>query len=140
MAAMVLSDIIDRFEAVLEAAPLSFKHSKEPFSFDQQPNALINNAYRIEDAGLSSTRSSSNSTAVRVDTLRVWIARKLAFDGQTAVEALQDSVVSIERYLKADGKAQGYHVEFGGRDIKRLKDLAIASADFSVDYDFNEAV
>jgi len=140
MAALILSDIIDRFEAVLEASPLSFKHSKEPFSFDRQPNTVINDAYRIEDGGLGSSRSATNSVAVRIDTLRVWIARKLAFDGQSAVETLQDTLVTIERYLKADGKAQGYHVEITGRDMKRVGDLAMASIDFSVDYDFSEAV
>lgn len=136
----VLTEIIDRFEAVLEASPFTLKHSREPFSFDRQPNGLLGNAYRIEDRGLRSSRSATNAIAVRIDNLRVWIAGKLAFNGQTAVETIEDRLVDLERYLKADGKAYGYHVEFSGRDVRRLGDLVIAAIDLSVDYDFSESV
>lgn len=143
MADLTLQQIIDRFQAVLEAAPFTFKKTREPFSFDRQPNALLDNSYRVEDAGLSSTEPMSNHAEARIDTLRVWIARKLKFDGQTALEALQTDLVSIERYIKADGVSQGYHVTLAGRDVQQgaeNADFALAALDLACDYDFSESV
>jgi hypothetical protein len=138
MAALTLKQIIDRFQAVMTAAPISMAATREPFSHDLQPANLVSNTYRIEDAGLATTQSASNHAAVRVDTLRVWIARKMAFDGQTALEAVEDTLVAIERAIKTDGAAQSYHAEIKGRDPRRKGDLVIASITFSVDYDFSE--
>lgn len=139
MADLTLKQIIDRFQAVMEASPISMTATREPFTHDRQPNGLLTNTYRIEDAGVLDSKSASNSKAVRVDTLRVWIAQKMAFSGQTAVETVEDKVVAIERALIADGKAQGYHVMLRGRDPKRKGDLVIASLTVSVDYDYAEA-
>lgn len=139
MADLTLKQIIDRFQAVLEASPLSLTATREPFSHDQQPNSLLTNTYRIEDAGLRDTKSQSNNRATRVDTLRVWIAKKMAFNGQSALESLQDSLVAIERALIADGKAQSYHVLLRGRDPRRKNDFIIASITVDVDYDYSEA-
>lgn len=140
MATLTPTNIIDRFQAVLEATPFSLKKTKEPFSHDSQPNAALNDAYRIEDLGVKTSRSSTNQTAVRVDGFRVWVARKLAFDGQAAVETIETQLVAIERYLKADGRQQGYRPELTGRELKRRGDIVTASVDFAVDYDFSEAV
>lgn len=135
----VLTEIIDRFQAVLEASPFSLKPTKEPFSHDHQPNAVVDNAYRIEDAGLGSSRSATNDVAIRIDHLTVWIAKKLAFAGQTNVEALHTQIIAIERALKADGQQNEYHVEILGREIRRKNDIATASIKLSVDYDFSES-
>lgn len=140
MATLTLLAIVDRFQAVLEAAPFSLKKTKEPFSHDGQPNTALDDAYRLEDLGLRTSRSSTNLTAVRVDGLRVWIARKLAFDGQAAIDTVETQLVAIERYLKADGRQQGYHAELTGRGLKRRGDIVTANIDFAVDYDFSEAV
>lgn len=138
MATTTLKAIIDRFQAVLEAAPLSLVATKEPFSHDRQPNAVLNTAYRVEDAGLSDTASVSNGVQVRRDTLRVWVARKVMFAGQTSAESLHDTLVSIERAIKADGASNSYHAEITGREITREGDILTASVDFVVDYDFSE--
>lgn len=140
MAALTLTDIINFFQAVLEGAPFSLKATREPFSHDRQPNSLLDNSYRLEDGGLGGTRSTTNDAAARLDNLSVWIAKKLAFSGQAAIESLEDSLVAIERRLKADGRQRGYHVEITGRKISRTGDIGIASISFSVDYDFSEAV
>ena len=139
MPALTLKQIIDRFQAVMEASPVSMTATREPFSHDLQPNTLLTNTYRIEDAGLRDSKSMTNRTAARVDALRVWVARKMTFAGQTAVEAVEDSLVAIERALIADGLAQGYHVMPRSRDAKRKNDFVIASMTFDVDYDFNES-
>jgi hypothetical protein len=136
----VLTEIIDRFETVLEASPFTLKPTKEPFSHDRQPNGLLDNAYRIEDSGLVSSASATNEVAVRIDSLTVWIAKKLSFDGQAAMAALETQVIAIERAVKADGKANGFHVEIAGRDIRRKNDFATASIRLRVDYDFSESV
>lgn len=139
MAFLTLKQIIDRFQVVMEAAPIAMKATREPFSHDRQPAGLVTNTYRIEDAGLAASKSMSNHAAARMDTLRVWIARKMAFAGQTALETVEDSLVAIERALIADGLAQGYHVSPAGRDPRPSGDLVIASITFTVDYDFNES-
>lgn len=139
MAFLTLKQIIDRVQAVMEASPISMTATREPFSHDRQPAGLVTNTYRVEDAGLNSSRSMTNHAAARIDTLRVWIARKMAFAGQTALETVEDAIVAIERALIADGLAQGYHVQLTGRDPRRSGDLVIASITFTVDYDFNES-
>lgn len=139
MAALTLKQIIDRFQAVMEAAPIAMTATREPFSHDLQPAGLVTNTYRVEDGGLRDTKPMTNHASARVDTLRIWIARKIAFAGQTAVEAIEESLVAIERAIKADGAAQSYHAEIVGRDPRRKGDLVIASITFSVDYDFSES-
>lgn len=136
----MLTEIIDRFQAVMEAAPFSLTESTEPFSFDRQPNGLINNVYRIEDRGLRSSRSATNNVAVRIDSLRVWVARKMAFNGQAAVESVQANLITMERHLKQDARVNGFFVEITGRDVRRSGDMVIAAIDLSVDYDFDEGV
>jgi hypothetical protein len=136
----MLTDIIDRFQAVLEAAPFSLKATTDPFGLDRQPNAALNNAYRIEDSGLVRSHSITNHVAARVDRLTVFIARKVAFGGSASPEALEAQLITIERYLKTDGRQNGFHVEAVGRKMKASKEVVIGSIDLTVDYDFNEAV
>lgn len=138
MPALTTKSVIDRFQAVMEAAPITMKATREPFSHERQPSGLLTDTYRVEDAGVASNTPMSNHAVARIDTLRVWIARKMAFAGQTAVEAVEDSLVAIERAIIADGLAQGYHAVLRGRDPRKSGDIVIASITFSVDYDFSE--
>lgn len=139
MAALTPTGIINRLQVVMEASPISMVQTREPFSHERQPSGLIQNVYRIEDAGLVSTRPITNRTQARIDAYRVWFTRKMAFAGQTALEAVEDSIVAIERAVIADGLAQGYHVTFAGRNPRAVGDLVIASVTFNVDYDFSES-
>jgi hypothetical protein len=138
MADFTTEGLINRFQAVMEAAPLSMVLTREPFSHDRQPAGLVQNTYRIEDAGLASSRPASNHAQVRVDNFKVWFARKIAFAGQTALEAAEATIVVIERAILVDGRAQGYHPVLTGRDPRRFGDLVIVAVSFDVDYDFSE--
>jgi hypothetical protein len=138
MADFTTEGLINRFQAVMEAAPLSMTLTREPFSHDRQPAGLITNTYRVEDSGLASSRAATNHAQVRIDTLRIWFARKLAFAGQTALETAEATIVAIERAILADGRAQGYHAVLTARDPRRSGDLVIASVTFQLDYDFSE--
>jgi hypothetical protein len=140
MPALVLSDILARFRTVLEASPVFLVETREPFSHERQPNATLEHSYYLEDGGIVSSKSVSNFDAVRLDRLTVYIAKKLAFDGTTAFDALQDTLVAAERALIADGPAQGYSVDVEQRRLTRPagKDYGIGSLTVTVDYDFDE--
>jgi hypothetical protein len=140
MPALVLSDIIARFRTVLEAAPVSLTETREAFSHERQPNAALENSYYLEDGGIVSSRSVSNYDVVRLDRLTVFIAKKLAFDGATAMDALEDTLVSVERALVADGTSQGYNVNVEQRRMTRPagRDYCVGSLAVTVDYDYRE--
>ncbi len=139
MAATTLKAIVDRFQAVLEASPLSLKATRDAFSHDRQPNALLDGTYYIQDDGVAESRPVSNHADVRIDRLTVFLARKLAFDGQTQKETIETTLNTIERYLIADGPANSYHAFIGGRRVTRPAgtDIAIGSITVHVDYDFS---
>jgi hypothetical protein len=139
MPALVLSDILGRFRTVLTGT-VGLTETREPFSHALQPNATLEHSFYLEDGGQISSNSVSNYDAVRLDRLTVFIAKTLAFDGQTAFDALQDTMVSVERALIADGPAQGYSVQVEQRRVTRPagKDYCIGSLTVTVDYDFDE--
>jgi hypothetical protein len=140
MANTTLKAIIDRFQAVCEASASSLKKTKDAFSHDAQPNGLLTGTYYLEDAGISSSVECSNNAEARIDQLTVWIARKVAFDGVTALETMETAINTLERAIVADGPAQGYHARLAGRKVSRPKDkdFLIGSATFTVDYDYTK--
>jgi hypothetical protein len=142
MATTTLKAIIDRFQAVCEASPLSLKPSQVPFSHDREPNATLESAYYLEDGGLSESRSGTNDLEFRMDTLTVWLTRKLAFSGQTQAETLQTTMTSVERRILADGPANSYHARVTARAGPAQageSDRLVAGVTFTVDYDFTTA-
>lgn len=139
MAATTLKAIIDRFQAVLEAAPLSLAPTKEPFSHDLSPNTVLDSAYRIKDDGLVRNQPVGANQFVRVDRLTVFIAKKLAFTAQTVAETMETLLNTIERQILADDAAHEYHASVEGRTITQPPntDIAIASLTVLVDYDYS---
>jgi hypothetical protein len=143
MPALVLSTILERFQAVLEASPLYLTASVDPFSDVAMPNTLVDTAFRLTAGGMVSSRSTSNYQAVRIDRVTVTVQQALKFSGYAAQADLQDLMDAIERALIADGPDQGYSVtvEKGSRKVERPKgaDICRASLNLLVDYDFSEA-
>lgn len=142
MADQTLAAIFARFRTVLEASPLSLKATKDAFSHDRQPNSLLHGSYYLADGGLVSSRPVGNYKAVRIDRVVIYIAASLKFAGETAKETMETTLLTAERYIKADGHAQSYHAEIAsGRRISRPKggDFLIASLPITVDYDVNES-
>lgn len=142
MADTTLAAIMARFRAVLEASPLTLTLTAEAFTHDRQPTTLVSSTYYLEDAGLGSSRSVGNYKAVRVDRIKVFAALKINGAPHTAKETLETTLLTIERYLKADGPANGYHVEVaGGRQVthKKGSEYLVGSITLSADYDVNEA-
>lgn len=141
MAEQTLAGILARFRTVLEASPLRLKPTADAFSHDRQSNTMLDGAYYLEDGGLQSNRSVTNYKAVRIDRIVVFVAAKLKFDAETALATMHATLLTAERYIKADGPAQGYHVEVvPGRRVTRPKngDFLIGSIPLTVDYDINE--
>lgn len=142
MADTTLAAIMARFRAVLEAAPLVLTLTAESFTHDRQPTTLVSNTYFLEDAGLQSNKAVGNYKAVRIDRIRVFVALKINAVPHTAKETLETTLLTIERYLKADGQANGYHVELAaGRQVTHRKgsDYLVGSVTLACDYDVNEA-
>lgn len=142
MADQTLAGIMARWRAVLEASPLSLKPTRDAFSHDRQPNTLLDGAYYLEDGGMTSSRPVGNSKAVRIDRIVLYVAAKLNFAPETAKEAMETTLLSAERYIKADGPSHSYHAEIvPGRRVTRPKggDFLIGSLPLTVDYDVNEA-
>lgn len=142
MATTTLATIVDRVRTVLEASPFSLIPCRDQFSHDRQPNSVVDSSYWIEDTGLGSTASLTNQIQARRDRVTVYVARKLKFAPVAELDTLQDTLLDIERYIKADGPDQSYHVDLLGRRVSRPAetDLAIGSVTLEVDYDLSEAV
>ena len=142
MADITLTTILGRFQAVLEGPPFFYLPARDAFSHDRQPNSVLDQSYWLEDAGHQQTRPLGNKKAARLDRLTVYLARKLAFQPRSVVDTLESDLLTVERYLKADGPDQGYHVDLVGRRVSRPdgRDLAVASLTVEVDYDVDEAV
>ena len=138
MAATTIKAIIDRFQAVIEASPISLTATVQPFSFDTQPATALDDRYWVEDAGLSESQSVTNNAEVRIDRLTVWLALRHTLGGQSQAEALEATLVNVERYIVADGPANSYAATMDGREIQRKEDTGVilAALAFLVDYDY----
>jgi len=142
MADTDLATILGRARAVLEAAPLSLVATAEAFSHARQPTTFVDNTYYLEDGGLVSTHPTGNYKAARIDRFNVYVALRINAAPHTRKETLESTLLTIERYLKADGPAHSYHLEIaGGRRITQPKgsEIFVGSVAFTVDYDVNEA-
>lgn len=142
MADTTLPAIMARVRAVLEAAPLALVLTAEAFTHERQPSTLVSNTYYLADAGLRDTRPVGNYKAVRIDLLKVFVALQVNAAPHTQKEALGATLVTIERYVKADGLLGGYHAEIVSRPAvtqRKGSDFLVGSVALSVDYDFNEA-
>lgn len=145
MPTLTTAAVLARFRTVLEALPgaTPLVPTREPFSHDRQPAAVIDGAYYLEYGGLAlADRSQTAETLARADRVVIYVARHLKFAGQTEVEALHDQLDTIERALKADGPDESYHVWTETRRMTRPDgaDFAVGSLSLMVDYDFSEAV
>jgi hypothetical protein len=142
MAATTLGAILGHVRAVCEGTGLALSPTKDAFTHDRQPNTVLTDAYWVEDGGLGQNLEATANAAVRVDKLTVWIARKVAFDGQAAVDALETTLEALERRILADGLTHAYHARLDGRRVSRPagKDFAVGSATVSVDYDVDLTV
>ena len=139
MASTTLKAIIDRFQAVLEGGDVNLKKTTDEFTFDREPNLMVDDVYRIEDLGLIESTSITNSVDVRVDELGIWVARKGQFDTQAVRETLETDLVTIERKIVADGPSNDYHATITSREIQRPdeSDVLTARLGVAVDYDFS---
>lgn len=142
MADTTLKAIIDRIQAVCEGAPLSLTKAKDAFSHDRQPNALLTNTYHLEDGGLVSSVDQGNNAEARIDAIDIHVAKKLAFDGTAALEAMETTLLTLERYILADGLSNSYHARSVNHKVTRPtgKDFLIGSLTINVDYDVSKAV
>jgi len=140
MATTTLKAIIDRLETVCEGATLGLQRSRTPFSLATEPNAVTESAYYIEDAGLLSSQIGTSDVEFRVDQVRVWVASRLMFDGQTRAETLQTTLVTMEQLILADGPANSYHAHVVSRDGPSAvdgSDVMVAGLTVAVDYDYS---
>lgn len=143
MAALTTAEILARWRLVLEATSgPALVPTREPFSHQRQPATVMDGAYYMEYGGVVSEESQTNETIARVERLTVFVTRALKWEGQTEVEALHDTLDTIERALKADGPDQSYHVWTETKRMTRPDgaDYAIGSITLTVDFDFSEAV
>lgn len=142
MPATDLKTIIDAFQSVLEAAPLSLKPTQVPFTHDRQPNTMVADSYYIDDGGTVNRQSVTNDVEVRVDRLRIWVAKPLAFAGQAQFEAMEQLADTIYRYLLVNARANGWNVDADARRVTRpaAAEVIIGEFGFRVDYDFNSSL
>jgi hypothetical protein len=143
MAAQTMSGILTRFQAVLEAPPLSLDPSANPFTDEAVPNLTIDNTYRVVAGGIVNDKPTSNFQSLRIDRVVVTIAQTMKMDGYAAQRDLEDLLDAIERAVIADGPDHGYFasLEKGSRKVERPKgtDLCRASLNFLCDYDFDSS-
>lgn len=142
MAATDLATIMAAWATLVEAAPLSLIHTIAPFTHDQQPAGMVANSYYVEDGGNISRSSVTNDGEVRVDRIILWIAKPLNFAGPTTLQAMETLIDAVYKQLLVLARTAGYNVIADTRRITTPKEneLLIASAAFTVDFDFSTAV
>lgn len=140
MADTTLSAIIDRVQAVVEASPVSLLKSKDAFTHERQPNALLTDTYHLADGGLYTSVDVTSNAEARVDRLQILVARKVTFDSTAAMEAMHATLRAIERALIADGPAHSYNAQLNGRTVTKTagKDFLIGSITMLFDYDYSK--
>lgn len=143
MSTTTLKAILDRFQAVCEGATLALTASPIPFSRDRAPNAVVESQYALEDLGLRESQPATSNVEYRLDAVKVWLSRRTAFAGQTSLETLETSLVTLEREILADGPAHDYHARVVERDppspATENGEVLIAALTFAIDYDFATA-
>lgn len=140
MAALTGAAIVARLEALVQATPFSFGLSASPFSFDQQPNATIDQVARI-DLEPRSGIAGMNYREDRVDQITIWVARRLKFDaGETRAQLLEDGETLRAAIVRDALEDSGdYSVPDGGAGIRvqhdRNKDFAVLRLTLPVQYE-----
>lgn len=142
MAETTLAAVIAHVRAVLEDPDLAFVPTRDQFTHDRQPNTVLDHAYWLEDGGISSSRPLTNYAVARLDRITVYVAKKMNFSPVNSYDALQDTLVAIERAVKADGPDHSYYAEVVARRITKAAalDVAIGSLTFALDFDMVESV
>jgi hypothetical protein len=142
MATTDLATILAAWATLVEASPLSLTPTVAAFTHDQQPGGMVANSYYFDDGGNVQRASITNDQEVRIDRVTVWIAKPLNFAGPAALQAMQTLIDDLYRHLVVEARDNGYNVEADTRRVTRpaTSELLIASASFTVDYDFNAAV
>lgn len=130
-------------QALVEASPLSLTATREPFSFDRQPNAVLDGTYVLDQA-LVSERSLTAGVAARIERFTLTVARLTKIDGETALQALLAELTTIDRAVRADGIDSGYHAWpiAGSLTAQRPagRDFCLGQVAWTCDYDFEEGV
>ena len=141
MAAMTPGLIRARLMAVVEAADPGLVRSREAFSFDRQPNTVLDNTYTVDIERINERSQTADVTA-RLDRVTLTIARKLGMDSEAAARALLDVLDDVDRRLRADGTSQGYHLWPQASRVVRPdgRDYCLGTLSWTCDYDFSEAV
>jgi hypothetical protein len=142
MAATDLATILASWATTVEAAPLSLVPTVAPFTHDQQPGGMVANSYYFEDGGNVERTSVTNNAEVRRDRVTVWIAKPVNFAGPVTLRTMQTLIDDLYRNLLVLARANGYNVDADTRRVTHppTGELLIASASFTVDFDFSSAV
>src|SRR5688572_17989502 len=101
MAATDLASIIAAWRLVLEADPLNLKRTRAAFTHDRQPNKLVADSYRIEDGGQVNRTQGSSYFEARIDRLRIWVTKPIAFASDEQFTAMEQLADTVYRYLSA---------------------------------------
>ncbi len=143
MSATTIGAIMQRFQTVLEAAPISLERSGDPFTDTGTPGGMTDRTYRLVHAGLVHSTPMSAGLVVRIERITVTIMRAMQFDGYVAQIDVQDQLDAVERAIVADLVAQSINVnvEKGSRKVTRPKNanICVGAINFLVDFDFNES-
>lgn len=141
MAPTTLAAILAAWGTVVEASPVSLVPTVAAFTHDLQPAGMVANSYYFEDGGNVSRSSVTNQAEVRVDRVTVWIAKPLNFAGPATLQAMQTLIDTVYKQLLVLAVSAGYNVIADTRRVTVPKDgeVLIASAAFTVDFDFSTA-
>ena len=116
MSATTVEAIRDRVCSLLVTTPFAYVEAVTPFSFDLQPEGVIDQALRIETE-FGDVIGGMGYAETRVDLLRLWVARLHADDPRAVYRTLLTDATSIAAAVVLDGATGGgdYHVPDEGR-------------------------
>jgi hypothetical protein len=123
MPATTFPAIWDRINSLVAGAPYNFTQSRDPFSFDQQPETALDLIFRV-DADLAQTDGYLGYQQAELWHVSVWFARKHKANPQAAYRAAAVDITSLQATLVRDGGLYDYGVSELAGEVRLPSDDA----------------
>jgi hypothetical protein len=142
MASTTIGPVFDRINSVV--ASQGFVQSRDPFSFDRQPDKQLDQCFRVESTR-SYTGGYFGGDQEERHTMVIWVARKIRNNPHGAVRQVKvdmdvieatinaDSISATEDYTVLDEPAPTSDVQLPQVDATHVVGRLVATVDFDRD-------
>jgi hypothetical protein len=117
MAEYTPTQIVALVRTVVEAAPFALRASETPYSFDLQPQTVIDGSYRLVPSAIRSV-GALGLYETRTDTVELWTAATHDGDVTGTLDTLTTRAHSLTAAIVRDGIARDYMLVDEGRAVE----------------------